>query len=51
MFDENGKHCNECVCMECELRGTDSCIEGNDLCDRCENDEHTISCVFFEEEE
>ncbi len=50
MFSEDDKHCRECICRLCDLRGTDECIEGGDLCDKCQNDEHTGGCVYFDGE-
>jgi hypothetical protein len=51
MYDEDNKHCNECICRGCELRGTDNCLEGNELCNDCKNEDHTSGCVYFEVED
>ena len=32
MYNEMDKHCRECICVSCDLRGTDDCLEGADGC-------------------
>jgi hypothetical protein len=47
MYNENDKHCNECLCKMCLLWMTDECIEGKNLCDKCDNQSHTSRCGCF----
>lgn len=51
MYSESDKHCAECVCAFCDLRGTSRCIEGEDTCDRCDNTEHATWCPWGPGEE
>jgi hypothetical protein len=51
MYNENNRHCRECICSNCELRGSDKCDEGPNLCDKCKNEDHTIRCFYFEDED
>lgn len=51
MYDEENKHCKECICSRCELRGTKNCIEGKKQCDNCKNEDHAINCCCFDEED
>ena len=48
-YSESDKHCNECICQYCDLRGTKGCVDGTGMCDRCDNTEHTYDCIFAPE--
>lgn len=45
------KECRECACRFCGLFMTAGCLEGPDLCERCENERHTKSCPWHTEED
>ena len=51
MYDEDNKHCKECLCNRCEGIWTDNCIEGKCFCSTCENDDHVVGCVGYGEGE
>jgi hypothetical protein len=34
---------------QCELSGTDECIEGKDFCERCDNKSHVENCCYSED--
>lgn len=50
MFSENDRHCIECLCSSCARRATDDCLDGPDVCDKCENDCHVGQCWYHESE-
>jgi hypothetical protein len=50
MYSELDKHCRECICVSCDLRGTDDCLEGADGCDKCDNTCHTGHCWWHPDE-
>lgn len=49
MYQETDKHCRECQCTACILRGTLKCIDGENMCNQCKNDDHTNTCFYFED--
>lgn len=51
MFDEDNSQCRECLCTECDLRGTDNCLEGADQCNRCDNTSHLVGCVYYDDDD
>jgi len=46
MYSEDDKHCRECICAFCDLRGTVDCLEGPEECDRCDNTHHCTFCPW-----
>lgn len=50
MYSETDKRCRECQCAWCDLRATSNCLDGEDLCDRCDNQTHTEHCWWSNEE-
>lgn len=50
MYNEMDKHCRECICVSCDLRGTDDCLEGADGCDKCDNTYHIGHCWWHPDE-
>ena len=51
MYNENDKHCRECICMSCSAFRKDDCLEGKDMCEKCDNKSHTGSCPWFNDGE
>jgi|GEM_PF-3543557 len=43
--------CRECVCRLCGLFMTKDCLEDADMCNRCDNERHTVSCPWHTEED
>ncbi len=50
MHNSNDRQCKECICAQCELRGTDECLDGPDTCDKCPNEDHVAYCPWFDGE-
>lgn len=51
MFSEDNKHCRECFCVTCLYFHTDECLDGEDMCDKCDNQSHTENCPWFDDSE
>lgn len=50
MYSENDKHCRECCCAACDLRGTDECLDGELVCMECDNGSHVDFCPWHSSE-
>lgn len=50
MYSDQDKHCQECICGSCDLRGTDGCLEGANCCDKCDNTSHCRHCCWHPNE-
>lgn len=51
MYNENDKHCRECICMSCSAFRKDDCLEGKDMCEKCDNKSHIGNCPWFNDGE
>lgn len=51
MYNENDKHCRECICVSCSAFRKDDCLDGKDMCEKCDNKSHTGSCPWFNDRE
>lgn len=49
MYMEKNKHCRECICLTCEAFKTNECLEGENGCDKCVNNSHTVSCPYYKD--
>lgn len=45
------KHCRECVCTSCDVFGTEECLEGADICKKCDHTSHTEYCPWHPDEQ
>lgn len=50
MYSELDKHCRECICPSCDLFQTEECLEGENGCDKCDNDCHVGHCWWHPDE-
>lgn len=50
MYSDNDKHCRECLCATCDLRGMDGCLDGEAVCAECDNQSHTNYCPWHPSE-
>ena len=49
-YDEQDKHCRECICPSCDIFKTADCLYGPDGCKKCEPDSHVGHCWWHPEE-
>lgn len=45
-YDEQDKHCRECICPSCDIFKTADCLYGPDGCKKCEPDTHVGHCCW-----
>ena len=46
-----GEHCRECRCVSCDLFQTASCLEGKNVCGKCNHESHTGYCPWHSDEQ
>ncbi|OUO65668.1 hypothetical protein [Anaerotruncus colihominis] len=46
-----GEHCQECRCVSCDLFQTAGCLEGKDVCGKCNHESHTRYCPWHPDEQ
>lgn len=51
MYNENDRHCSECQCAMCDLRGTPDCLDGETVCAECDNESHVDDCPWYSNED
>ena len=46
-----GDHCRECRCVSCDLFQTAGCLEGKNVCEKCNHESHTGYCPWHPDEQ
>ena len=46
-----GEHCQECRCVSCDLFQTAGCLEGKNVCGKCNHESHTGYCPWHPDEQ
>lgn len=46
-----GEHCRECRCVSCDLFQTAGCLEGKNVCEKCNHESHTGYCPWHPDEQ
>ena len=46
-----GEHCRECRCVSCDLFQTAGCLEGKNVCGKCNHESHTGYCPWHPDEQ
>ena len=46
-----GEHCRECRCVSCDLLQTAGCLEGKNVCGKCNHESHTGYCPWHPDEQ
>ena len=50
-WNRAGEHCRECRCVSCDLFQTAGCLEGKNVCEKCNHESHTGYCPWHPDEQ